>query len=72
MFTQAINFYRFFCDILKYSCLENVIPQLDKNEWLLLSAFQHGLRQKLVFSEHMKMRFLTGFILKPTEGAKFF
>ena len=30
-------------------CLKNAIHQLERNEWLLLSAFQQGLRQKLVF-----------------------
>ena len=29
--------------------LKNAIHQLERNEWLLLSAFQQGLRQKLVF-----------------------
>ena len=35
--------------IKEYRCLKNVIHQLERNEWLLLSAFQQGLRQKLVF-----------------------
>ena len=39
MFTQSINFY----------ILKNVIHHLERNEWLLLSAFQQGLWQKLVF-----------------------
>ena len=30
-------------------CLKNVFHQLKRNEWLLLSAFQQGLWQKLVF-----------------------
>ena len=29
-------------------CLKNAIHQLERNEWLLLSAFQQGLGQKLV------------------------
>ena len=33
----------------EYRCLKNAIHQLERNEWLLLSAFQQGLRQKLVF-----------------------
>ena len=39
MFTESINCH---C-----RCLKNVIHQIDRNEWLLLSAFQHGLRQNL-------------------------
>ena len=43
---QLISIY---CHIIKeYRCLKNVIHQLERNEWLLLSAFQQGLRQKLV------------------------
>ena len=50
MFTQSIYFYVLYCHIIKeYRCLKNVIHQLERNEWLLLSAFQQGLRQKLVF-----------------------
>ena len=26
---------------------ENVVHQIDRNEWLLLLTFQHGLRQNL-------------------------
>ena len=48
-----INFYQLisiYCHIIEeYRCLKNVIHQLERNEWLLLSAFQQGLRQKLVF-----------------------
>ena len=33
----------------EYRCLKNVIHQLERNGWLLLSAFQQGLQQKLVF-----------------------
>ena len=44
MFTQSINFYTFYCCILKST---DVIHQIDRNEWLLLSAFQEGLRQIL-------------------------
>ena len=29
--------------------MKNAIHQLERNEWLLLSAFQQGLQQKLVF-----------------------
>ena len=50
MFTQSINFYILYCPIIKeYICLKNVIHQLERNEWLLLSAFQQGLQQELVF-----------------------
>ena len=50
MFTQSVNFYILYCHMIKeYRCLKNVIRQLERNEWLLLSAFQQGLRQKLVF-----------------------
>ena len=43
--------------------------QLDRNERLLLSALQQGVRQYLSWflSCHRKMLFLSGFILKPTE-----
>ena len=45
----SIYFYTLYCHIIKeYRCLENVIHQLERNEWLLLSPFQQGLRQKLV------------------------
>ena len=44
------HFFSIYCHIIKeYRCLKNVIHQLERNEWLLLSAFQQGLRQKLVF-----------------------
>ena len=47
MFTQSIIFYTLLCHIIKeYRCLKNVIYQLERNECLLLSAFQQGLRQK--------------------------
>ena len=50
MFTQLINFYILYCHIIKeHRCLKNAIHQLERNEWLLFSAFQQGLRQKLVF-----------------------
>ena len=50
IFTQSINFYILYCHIIKeYRCLKNVIHQLERNKWLLLSAFQQGLQQKLVF-----------------------
>ena len=50
MFTQSINFYVLYCHIIKeYRCLKNEIHQLERNEWLLLSPFQQGLWQKLVF-----------------------
>ena len=50
MFTQSINFYIFYCHIIKeHRCLKNANHQFERNEWLLLSAFQQGLRQKLVF-----------------------
>ena len=36
------------CHIIKeYRCLKNANHQLERNEWLLLSAFQQGLPQKL-------------------------
>ena len=48
-FTQSINFYILYYHVIKeYRCLKNVIHQLEINKWLLLSAFQQGLRQKLV------------------------
>ena len=42
------NFTVFYFYIIKeYRCLKNVICQIDRNVWLLLSAFQIGLRQNL-------------------------
>ena len=49
LFTQSIYFYILYCHKIKeYRCLKNAIHQLERNEWLLLSAFQQGLRQQLV------------------------
>ena len=45
-----------------------MIHQLERNEWLLLSAFQQGLQQKLVFVLTQENA-CQGFILKPTERA---
>ena len=70
MFTQSINFYILHCLIIKeYRRLKNAIHQLEKNELLLLSAFQQGLWQKLSWFlfYNRKTLFLRGFILKPTE-----
>ena len=40
MVTQSINFYyNLFSHIIEYRCLKNVIPQVDRNEWLLLSGY---------------------------------
>ena len=33
----------------EYRCLKIANHQFERNEWLLLSAFQQGLRKKLVF-----------------------
>ena len=49
--------------------MKNAIHQLERNEWLLLSAFQQGLRQILVFVLTQENAFFRGFILKPTERA---
>ena len=49
--------------------MKNAIHQLERNEWLLLSAFQQGLWQKLVFVLTQETLFRRGFILKPTERA---
>ena len=35
--------------VTQLRCLKNVIHQLERNEWLLLSAFQQGLRQEFIF-----------------------
>ena len=52
-FTQfSTRIYRniLYCHVIKeYRCLKNAINQLERNEWLFLSAFQQGLQQKLVF-----------------------
>ena len=43
LFTQSVNFYTFYCLILKNTrCVKNVIRQ-NRNKWLLLSTFQYGL-----------------------------
>ena len=48
MFTQSVNIYILYCHVIKECrCLKNAIHQLERNEWLLLSAFQQGLLQKL-------------------------
>ena len=36
--------------IKEYRCLKNVIHQIDRNEWLLLSAFQKSLRQNIEYA----------------------
>ena len=55
----TINFYVLYCHIIKeYRCLKNAIHQLERNEWLLLSAFQQGLHQKLVFVVKQENAFL--------------
>ena len=42
---QLISVY---CHKIKeYRCLKNAIHQLERNKWLLLSAFQQGFWQKL-------------------------
>ena len=48
MFTQSVNFCILYCHKIKdYRCLKNAIHQLERNKWLLLSAFQQGFWQKL-------------------------
>ena len=44
MFMQSINFYNFYCHIVKST---DDFNQIDKNNWLLLSTVQEGLRQNL-------------------------
>ena len=45
---QLISTY---CHTIKeYIYLKNATHQLKRNEWLLLSAFQQGLWQKLAFA----------------------
>ena len=44
MFMQSINFYTFYCHIVKST---DDFNQIDKNNWLLLSTVQEGLRQNL-------------------------
>ena len=47
MFPQANNLYIFYCHIGKeYRCLKNVIYQIERNEWFIFPALQHGLRPK--------------------------
>ena len=62
-----MNFYHIlFSDIKENRCLKNVIHQIDRNEWLLLSTFQQGLR---FLYQHRKTLFLRGFNLRLTERA---
>ena len=42
---QLICIYILLSNIKEYRCLKNVVHEIDRNEWLLLSAFQQGLRQ---------------------------
>ena len=49
--------------------MKNAIYQLERDEWLLLSAFQQSLWQKLVFVLTQENAFRRRFILKPTERA---
>ena len=44
---QLISIQSIVTHTKEYRCLKNVIHQIDRNEWLLLSAFQKGLRQNL-------------------------
>ena len=45
MFTQSINFYIFYCHIIKeYRQMKNVTHQIDRNEWLLLQSFSISAR----------------------------
>ena len=45
---QLIFIHSIVTNIKEYICLiKYVIDQIDRNEWLLLSAFQQGLRQNL-------------------------
>ena len=69
MFTQSINFYIEYCYIIKeYRCLKNVIYQLERNEWLVRSAFQQVSWQKFsFFCLKRETLLLRAFILKPTE-----
>ena len=49
-YVYTINFYILYCHIIKECrCLKNANHQLERNEWLLISAFQQGLQQKIVF-----------------------
>ena len=43
---------------------QNAIHQLERNEWLLLSAFQQGLQQKLVFVLTQENAFSSRFYVK--------
>ena len=72
VFTQSINLCILYCHKIKECrCLKNAIHQLERDKWLLLSAFQQGFQQKLSWSlsSQRKMLFLRGLILKPTERA---
>ena len=51
MFTKSINLCILYCHKIKECrCLKNAIHQLERDKWLLLSAFQQGFQQKLSWS----------------------
>ena len=47
LLTFLLCFHNQLSHIKNYRCLKNLIHQIDINQWLLLSAFQQGLRQHL-------------------------
>ena len=56
--------------IKEYRCLKNVIHQIDRNEWLLLSAFQKSLRQNIEYAFGLTQEnAFSQKSLKPTEKA---
>ena len=49
MFTQLMSIYYIVTKLESADVLKNAIRQLERNEWLLPSAFQQGLQQKIGF-----------------------
>ena len=57
---QSISIHSIVTHVKEYRCLKNVTHQIDKNEWLLLSAFSARFTAKfdLVFVSTQKNAFL--------------
>ena len=50
-FSQSINFYTFYCyTSYRLKMFEKCDSQVNRNEWLLLSVFEHDLQQSLSWS----------------------
>ena len=58
MFTQSIYFCILYCHIIKeYRCLKNATHRLERNEWLLFSAFSARFTARIGFCLNTGKRF---------------